>query len=90
MFATGSHDGAVRIWTTPEPLTDSSYSSRGTTNATTTPRSPTPNNFEVGGYRTDSPGSQSTESQDDSPGQLSPQTEEAEPLVSQRTVAFSK
>ena len=61
MFATGSHDGAVRIWTAPE--TDSPYSSRATTNPAGTPRSPSPNTLDVG-YRTDSPESQFTESRD--------------------------
>ena len=61
MFATGSHDGAVRIWTAPE--TDSPYISRATANPAGTPRNPSPNTLDVG-YRTDSPESQFTESRD--------------------------
>ena len=61
MFATGSHDGAVRIWTAPE--TDSPYSSRATTNPAGTSRNPSPNTLDVG-YRTDSSESPFTESRD--------------------------
>ncbi|KAI1794365.1 WD40 repeat-like protein [Ganoderma leucocontextum] len=61
MFATGSHDGAVRIWTSPSPSTvlasdaSSVFSpSRATTNATNTPGTATPNPYDAE-YRTDSP-----------------------------------
>lgn len=60
MFATGSHDGAVRIWTTPLPTItfqpSSEYldgtGSRGSINPTPTPRSASPFGFE---FRTESP-----------------------------------
>ncbi len=61
MFATGSHDGAVRIWTSPLPSTllSSEVSSvfapsRATTNYTNTPGTTTPNPYDAD-YRTDSP-----------------------------------
>ncbi|KAH8103027.1 WD40 repeat-like protein [Cristinia sonorae] len=63
MFATGSHDGAVRIWTTPTHEDagsgihylniDDVASSRATTNPNPTPRSTTP--LPVDDYRSDSP-----------------------------------
>ncbi|KAI0783765.1 WD40 repeat-like protein [Abortiporus biennis] len=58
MFATGSHDGAVRIWTAPpasEPFpTVTPAPSRATTNAANTPRTSSPSPFDVD-FRTDSP-----------------------------------
>ena len=66
MFATGSHDGAVRIWTSPSPSTllGSAVSSvfapsRATTNATNTPGTTTPNPYDAD-YRTASPVGQLT------------------------------
>ena len=61
MFATGSHDGAVRIWTSPAssniPGSEASSlfaPSRATTNAANTPGTTTPNPYDAD-YRTDSP-----------------------------------
>ncbi|KAI0701045.1 WD40 repeat-like protein [Cytidiella melzeri] len=57
MFATGSHDGAVRIWTnhTSENNSLSELPSRAqSTNAAPTPRTGSPSLFDVD-YRTDSP-----------------------------------
>ncbi|KAI0676285.1 WD40 repeat-like protein [Trametes maxima] len=58
MFATGSHDGGVRIWTTPAHISGSIESSaavsRETTNPTNTPRTLSPGPYDVD-YRTDSP-----------------------------------
>ncbi|KAF9225897.1 hypothetical protein BS17DRAFT_777834 [Gyrodon lividus] len=54
MFATGSHDGGVRIWTTsdiPNPPQEQT-GSVGSTPYSVTPRSPSPLHF---GLRTDSP-----------------------------------
>lgn len=61
MFATGSHDGAVRIWTTPDgaiPEESASVSSsRSATQPSNTPRtvSPSPPSVFDADYRTDSP-----------------------------------
>ncbi|OJT12118.1 hypothetical protein TRAPUB_11343 [Trametes pubescens] len=58
MFATGSHDGGVRIWTTPPHITGSIESSavpsRGTTTPANTPRTISPAPYDAD-YRTDSP-----------------------------------
>ncbi|KAI8972801.1 WD40 repeat-like protein [Trametes punicea] len=58
MFATGSHDGGVRIWTTPAHISgsieSSAASSRATTNSTNTPRSLSPVPFDTD-YHSDSP-----------------------------------
>ncbi|KAI0821946.1 WD40 repeat-like protein [Trametes gibbosa] len=62
MFATGSHDGGVRIWTTPSHITASIESSaapsRATITPTNTPRTISPAPFDPD-YRTDSPTGQS-------------------------------
>ena len=66
MFATGSHDGAVRIWTTPMLEEVSSGflgiedygSSRATTNPVPTPRTNTPSPYEM--ERAESPATQLT------------------------------
>ncbi|KAI0763501.1 WD40 repeat-like protein [Trametes elegans] len=68
MFATGSHDGGVRIWTTPLHFSASFDSlippSRPTTTPANTPRSASPARFDAD-YRTDSPTVQmSAESQE--------------------------
>ncbi|KAH7928593.1 WD40 repeat-like protein [Leucogyrophana mollusca] len=59
MFATGSHDGAVSIWTTPnyegQPGDGSRQLTAQSTPRSLTPRSPSPLDF---GSRTDSPDSQ--------------------------------
>ncbi|KAJ8473563.1 hypothetical protein ONZ51_g7787 [Trametes cubensis] len=58
MFATGSHDGGVRIWTTPAhfsgSIDSSAVSSRAPTNPANTPRSISPAPYDAD-YRTDSP-----------------------------------
>ncbi|KAI0324766.1 WD40 repeat-like protein [Cubamyces sp. BRFM 1775] len=58
MFATGSHDGGVRIWTTPAhfsgSIDTSAVSSRAPTNPANTPRSISPAPYDAD-YRTDSP-----------------------------------
>ncbi|KIJ61612.1 hypothetical protein HYDPIDRAFT_31215 [Hydnomerulius pinastri MD-312] len=57
MFATGSHDGAVRIWTTPPPPDPANRPQQTTTARSTpysmTPRSPSP--VHMGMRTTDSP-----------------------------------
>ncbi|EMD35391.1 hypothetical protein CERSUDRAFT_116166 [Gelatoporia subvermispora B] len=65
MFATGSHDGAVKIWTTPpadhvplHPQDDSTSSSRVGTNGRNTPRTNSPSPYDIG-VRTESPSVQS-------------------------------
>lgn len=65
MFATGSHDGAVKIWTTPpadhvpsHPQDDSAPSSRVGTNGRNTPRTNSPSPYDIG-VRTESPSVQS-------------------------------
>ena len=72
MFATGSHDGGVRIWTSPVAMSLgpgseeylSVVSSRATTNPANTPRTMTPSPYDAD-YRTDSPVAQlSPDSQD--------------------------
>ncbi|PBK89839.1 WD40 repeat-like protein [Armillaria gallica] len=55
MFATGSHDGAVRIWTRPQPE-PSDNTDNGGGSANFTPRTASPMPFEMD--RTDSPLSQ--------------------------------
>ncbi|TBU39880.1 WD40 repeat-like protein [Dichomitus squalens] len=66
MFATGSHDGAVRIWTSPAssniPGSEASSifaASRAPTNPANTPGTTTPNAYDAD-YRTDSPTGQLT------------------------------
>ncbi|KAJ3554822.1 hypothetical protein NM688_g2905 [Phlebia brevispora] len=54
MFATGSHDGAVRIWTSPEGAFEDATSSRTGTQPANTPRTASPSLFDAD-YRTDSP-----------------------------------
>lgn len=58
MFATGSHDGGVRIWTSPMASASSpelsAAASRVTITPANTPRSATPNPYDAD-YRTDSP-----------------------------------
>ena len=68
MFATGSHDGGVRIWTSPAATSGSEDNSvapsRATPTPANTPRTLTPSPF-APDYRTDSPVAQlGTESQD--------------------------
>ena len=65
MFATGSHDGAVRIWTTPKDHNhnhansdDSVPPSQTTTNGRNTPRTLSPSPYDVD-FRTESPATQS-------------------------------
>lgn len=63
MFATGSHDGAVRIWTTPKnkdnvngnaAISDDSIpASQATTNGRNTPRTISPSPYDI--QYTDSP-----------------------------------
>lgn len=70
MFATGTHDGGVHLWTIPPDglrLFDDAPS-RGSTHPTPTPRTASPNIFD-GEHRVDSPSSSGNESQD---GLLSP------------------
>ncbi|KAI0948106.1 hypothetical protein AcW1_009704 [Taiwanofungus camphoratus] len=60
MFATGSHDGAVRIWTIPKdplPSLESHHPSHLATNTANTPRTGSPSFYNVD-YRTESPSSQ--------------------------------
>ncbi|RPD69485.1 WD40 repeat-like protein [Lentinus tigrinus ALCF2SS1-7] len=63
MFATGSHDGGVRIWTSPALMSGSEDNSvapsRATTNPANTPRTVTPSPYDAD-YRTDSPDPQLT------------------------------
>ena len=66
MFATGSHDGAVKIWTSPAssniPGSEASSifaASRAPTNPANTPGTTTPNAYDAD-YRTDSPTGQLT------------------------------
>ena len=63
MFATGSHDGGVRIWTSPALMSGSEDNSvapsRATTNPANTPRTVTPSPYDPD-YRTDSPDPQLT------------------------------
>ncbi|KAI0760480.1 WD40 repeat-like protein [Fomes fomentarius] len=73
MFATGSHDGGVRIWTSPMASASSpefsAAASRATLTPANTPRSATPNPYDAD-YRTDSPTTQvalSPEALEDSP-----------------------
>ncbi|KAM5543424.1 hypothetical protein V8D89_002675, partial [Ganoderma adspersum] len=80
MFATGSHDGAVRIWTSPSPSTllgseaSSVFAaSRATTNPTNTPGTTTPNPYDAD-YRTDSPVAQLTNEPPDGPSSSTPGT----------------
>lgn len=88
MFATGSHDGAVRIWTAPDaPSIDEPYPSRGPTNPTNTPaRTPSPFDVE---YRTDSPATQLGGDSQDDHNQSSLQVDRADSSGSRRTVVFS-
>ncbi|KAI0355885.1 WD40 repeat-like protein [Trametes cingulata] len=77
MFATGSHDGGVRIWTTPAHISgsieSSAASSRSSTNPANTPRTMSPAPYDAD-YRTDSPTVQlSPESQDSPPAAAAPQ-----------------
>ncbi|KAI0074084.1 WD40 repeat-like protein [Panus rudis PR-1116 ss-1] len=80
MFATGSHDGGVRIWTTPPGEEPSLAPSRATTNPTSTPRTPSPSPFDAD-YRTESPNSAV-----ETPGAQSSdqQLELSEPYLSRR------
>ncbi len=56
MFATGSHDGAVKIWTAKDgTLFDEAVSTRSATSVTQpTPRTASPSLFDAD-YRSDSP-----------------------------------
>jgi hypothetical protein len=75
MFATGSHDGAVRVWT--KPLDDLS-------SGKCPPRTSSP--FELDGVdRTDSPTQQDFESQNTHTSSMG---ESTGPLLRERTVAF--
>ena len=55
MFATGSHDGAVRIWTAPSTISEDLPGSRVTTNPSNTPRTASPSLYDAD-YRSESPG----------------------------------
>ncbi len=92
MFATGSHDGAVRIWTRPTESTDtgdeavSSVLENGGHSASYTPRTASPFEFE----RTDSPLTQQEFESTDSIGiSGSVATSEVGLLRELRTVAFA-
>ena len=87
MFATGSHDGAVRIWTSPSPSTllGSEVSSvfaasRATTNPTNTPGTNTPSPYDAD-YRSDSPVAQLSEPPDGLASSSSPGTGASTPGV---------
>ncbi len=56
IFATGSHDGAVRIWTesSGKPSSSDELPSRSTTHPTNTPRTASPSLYDAD-YRADSP-----------------------------------
>ena len=55
MFATGSHDGAIKIWTaTDNNAFDETVSTRSATQPTNTPRTASPSLYDAD-YRTDSP-----------------------------------
>ncbi|KAI0346641.1 WD40 repeat-like protein [Trametopsis cervina] len=90
MFATGSHDGAVRIWTneTPEININELAPSRGpSTHPVPTPRTASPSLFDVEYTRTDSPAGGT-----DSHGDSAPSASQAD-LSSRdrdRSVTFSE
>lgn len=92
MFATGSHDGGVRIWTTPPHITGSIESSavpsRGTTTPANTPRTMSPAPYDAD-YRTDSPTGQTESASPE--GSLQPTSQNAfgTPSVTLRPAAPS-
>ncbi|OCH89316.1 WD40 repeat-like protein [Obba rivulosa] len=88
MFATGSHDGAVKIWTTPSAeqssqhysQEDSAASSQAGTNGRNTPRTISPSPYELG-VRAESPSMQSVFGSRDALEQVaSPLQEQPSPL----------
>ena len=85
MFATGSHDGAVRIWTKPTHAQSGDDGNSELMYGDDTPvRTTTPSSelFDtIGHYRTESPAAHSG-NEEDSPGEAGPRSRES------RSVAF--
>lgn len=75
MFATGSHDGAIRIWSTP-PSEDPGLSEPPSRNSlnTNTPRTTSPSLYDAD-YRTDSPSGGGTDTPGEDPGLQASQTD---------------
>ncbi|KAI0049167.1 WD40 repeat-like protein [Auriscalpium vulgare] len=91
MFATGSHDGAVRIWTTPPAGEDTQYAGPSYTGTpgTSTPRTTSSTPVLDLEYRAESP----TTQQEFEHGALSRQSESTDdhgaPAPSRRTISFT-